>query len=253
MPSIIDTTTTLEGLREEIRELTDYVGPDGNEGFLNNNWLDREIKRSALRLWDVLYHSWGPSFLTESTTVATVSGTREYELPSNMWRFTRADRDISGTRVPMKRISFASATLSDESSSWSNGVAEYYHRHFTSGGAGSDSYAATGVRSRIGFNPIPGAVYTVNINYIPTPPTFRVDGVDHLNLLGFEQYVILQVAMRVRQKDEGDIGALAQDFQDYRQSIIADAPPKDAGAPPTINDVRSYDDAEFDFFFRRRA
>lgn len=250
----IDALIKSDLLIADIRERTDYIlgkGADPEAGFLKDSWIKREIRRAVLRLWDFLYHVYGADFWHTSTTLTTTAGTREVSLPADFWRLKRISYQPTGAvdDVPLSRINMETERLRSISIPWGYGLDIGYYLNIKPQGM-ANQYSLTDV-SKIGFDPIPDAAYTLNLNYVPAPAEIDVDGVGRFwNLFGCEEFVILSVCIKIKQKDEGDPSVFMQALAQERQDIQDNAPPADVAQAETIRDVRGSRENVHDFLWR---
>lgn len=96
-----------------------------------------------------------------------------------------------------------------------------------------------GERNNFGLvnSPVPMAGQTVRLWYVPVLTALSADAdltVDILN--GWEEYIVIDAAMKAMGKEESDISALMARKADIRQRIDAEAQNRDAGAPTRITD-----------------
>lgn len=78
-------------------------------------------------------------------------------------------------------------------------------------------------------------------------------GHQELNCFGYDEYIILDTAIKIRMKQEQDYSDFFTAKEAYRQRIQRDAMPKDQAQPHHIADVRSLnEDVADDPFLRRR-
>ena len=65
---------------------------------------------------------------------------------------------------------------------------------------------------------------------------------DDINVLDFDEYVILDCMIKCREMEEADASVVVGQKAAYRERIQNMAPPKDAGKPSYIRDERATDD-----------
>ena len=87
-------------------------------------------------------------------------------------------------------------------------------------------------------SPVPMAGQTLRLWYVPTLTALSADGnvtVDILN--GWEEYIVIDAAMKALAKEESDVSVFAMRKQAIADRIDAEAENRDAGMPARINDV----------------
>lgn len=239
---MLTTLWTNEQLRTEIRERTDYRGDEGSASYLDNDWLDREIERAVIKLWDFLYHVFDEDFYHKTATLTTVADQREYTLPVDFWRLKRVSASLDGGQqdYPFKRLSLGSSVLHDNSYPWVQGSGIRYYLNMSPNGGGWVTGEVTD--SVIGFDPKPSGVHTVNVRYVPSPVSFSAPNSDAgkmWQLFGYEDFVVLTVSIKVRSKAEDDNGDLKDELAELKAHIQNDVPPKDVAGPSYLADERS--------------
>jgi hypothetical protein len=86
--------------------------------------------------------------------------------------------------------------------------------------------------------PIPAAGQTLRVWYVPVVTALSADGdvtVDILN--GWEEYIIVDAAMKALAKEESDVSVLMARKQSLAERLKGEAANRDAGAPTRINDA----------------
>ena len=86
--------------------------------------------------------------------------------------------------------------------------------------------------------PIPMAGQTLRLWYVPVVTVLSGDSdvtVDIVN--GWEEYIVIDAAMKAMAKEESDIGALAMRKAAMKERLDGEAQNRDAGSPARINDV----------------
>lgn len=88
--------------------------------------------------------------------------------------------------------------------------------------------------------PIPAAGQTVRLLYVPrfTPLTSTQDLPDALSMNGWDEYIVVDAAMKALGKEEGDVTLLMARKQALIDRINAEAENRDAANPATIVDTR---------------
>ena len=137
----------------------------------------------------------------------TTDGTNDrYALPAAFFKLLGVDLLISGSQyVSLKPFAFAD-------------------RNRYSGTASS----------------IPAAGQTIRVFYIPRVTLLAVDGdstVDALSMAGWDEYIVVDAALKALAKEESDVSTLASRKSSLEKRIESESANRDAGSPSTIVDV----------------
>jgi hypothetical protein len=89
--------------------------------------------------------------------------------------------------------------------------------------------------------PVPSANQPFRIQYIPKLKALLLpQDTTTTSISGWLEYVITDVAIKILQKEESDVSALAAQKIALKQRIEQSAPNRDTGRPDTISDVRGW-------------
>lgn len=117
---------------------------------------------------------------TESTTTITADGSATYTLADDFWALlTVHAADTNGRRIELARH-------------------DHHHRPDTSWNSDACSYRVIGVELELSPIPLTG---TYEVRYIPLPATLSADDDQIDGVLGWEEYVVLWVAVKLLQKE----------------------------------------------------
>jgi hypothetical protein len=85
----------------------------------------------------------------------------------------------------------------------------------------------------IRFVPVPSTTQTLKLWYVPaqTPMTDTADTLDGVN--GWEEYVVIDAAMKALIKEESDVSALMAQKEAIKRRIESMSQNRDAGMPET--------------------
>lgn len=209
------------------------------------------IHEGAHALWDLLIAGYGPEYFQKYTLVATVAGTEYYNLPADLYR-------VLG--VSINRT--AGATLTTRSG-WSKMLRASHHEvPELLNGQGSDPYAtryqlskqprgqtsSTYQLDRLILYPVPAAVWTVLVTYVPTLKsvsedlndenseglgTYTYDGIH-----GWEEYIVLWASIRLLGQEESSTTDMKEQLAEMRDRIAGLAGNRDHVEPEYVSDVR---------------
>lgn len=211
---------TLAQLRTRARERADMElgsGQSATDHFITNTELNSYINASIAELYDLLVKAYDADYYLTSSTVTGVASTLEYSLPNDFYKMKGLDRE-DGT--PVKKFLFAKRN---------NGGLKYRLRS-----------------SKLRFSdyPVVGEVFT--LWYIPKPTELSADADTFDGINGWEEYVIVDAAIKMRTKEETDTTDLKMEKQALKSRIEDMSQDRDTGEPERIADVR--DNSNVDSF-----
>ncbi len=212
---------TLLTLRTRVRSRADMVA---QLAFLPDAELNEFINASAQELHDLLIATFSGDYRHSTSTPTIVAGTEAYNLASDFYKLLGVDCVVSGKTVSLKP--------------WTWGERHTYR-------------SATGQipryrieNSQIRFLPAPRSVLTITIHYAPPFVVLAADG-DEVNFPnGWEEYIVIDAAIKCLVKEESDTSALERAKGAKIAQILASAPIRDQGAPPSAVDVEASDPAD---------
>lgn len=216
-------TRTLSNLRSDVRQRADME----NTTFVTDAEVTEYINQSIADLRDLLIEHQGPEhFMSSSTAITTASGTASYALPADFYEMVAVRVDVGGpSKLVALPYSIDEHDVDTSAGDWG------WHR--TS--EGRIRYRIVG--DNIYFYPIPNGAYPVKIWYLPAAtrlvqPADEFDGYN-----GFEEWVILDAAIKCLIKEESDISALLALRERQEQRIARAAGRRDQGGPSKIRDT----------------
>ena len=217
-------TATLSVIRTEAKQRAEME----NSTFVADSEWNGYINRSYAELYDMLVQKFGPEYYITSSTVTTVSGTDSYALAADFYKLLGVDLLVSGTDY---------VTLSPFMFSERNQFGSV--ARILRGGAPDYRYRVQG--SNLVLRPVPKEARTLKVWYIPAYTTLSQDSDTLDGVNGWEEYVIVDAAMKALSKEESDVSVLMAQKQALIQRIEAAAQNRDAGAPLRMVDVRYTD------------
>lgn len=207
---------SLASLKEQARFRADQV----NSGFVTDAELRGYINASLTELYDLLVAAYGDDYFTKTTPQAiTSTGADSYALATDFYKLQGVDLQMdSVTWQTLKPYMFSER---NNFSSWSGGVCKYKL-----------------MGSFIFFKPPPPTGRALRLWYIPICPTLTAD-LDEFDFInGWEEYVIIDTAIKMLVKEESPINELAAQKQAMRQRLDQMKVDRDIGMPMRITDVR---------------
>ena len=210
-------TRTLAQLRDEVRQRANMEHADN---FITDAEIDRYVNQSICAWRDMLVENRGQDFFTGSTTI-TLTGASMYALPADYYQILNVSYVENGV--------FTTLTP--------------YNR-----GDGA-TYANAGgtvpLRYRVANNQLfvlpSSAQGSLLVTYVPLATTLTLD-TDVLEVFnGWEEWIVLDAAMKALEKEATDTGQLFMRREITERRLMAQAQFNDRGFPESVTDVRDVD------------
>lgn len=226
----VDSTFTLDKIRLAAQQKADMENSD----FISVDEWNANITRSYKELYDLLVSAYGSDYYVASSpfTITTDGVSKLFALPTDFYKLLGVDlsSDISTSQfVTLKPFAFSE------------------RNKFNSRGLGLGSnirYRLHG--NKILFNQIPQAGLTVQIWYIPEPTNLTLDTDTLDGIAGWEEYVLVDSAIKALQKEESDTSDLRASKAQMYQRLVAMANDRDAGMPAVVSDVSNLNSLYWD-------
>jgi len=210
---------TLAQLKLRARERGDMV----NSRFISDSEITSYINASVSELYDLLIATRGENYYISEFPITTISGTKDYTLPAGFLKLMGVDWVISaGSTVNMQEFQWKERNLYTDPA-WINGV------------FGNSRYQLRG--GSITFSPTPTSSQAVNVWYIPKPTALAVDADTFDGINGWEEYVIIDVAIKMRVKEESPVQELLLAKKEMKERIAQASKGRDSSEPPRVQDT----------------
>lgn len=218
-------TVTLLELRTQVRQRSDQVGST----FISDSELTGYINASIAELYDLLVLNFGEDYYTNPTPVAlaVVAGTDSYSLESSTYKIAGVDVLVGGLWVSLKRYTMGARNRSQEASSLKDAC-----------------YRLIGTKLR--FTPIPTVSHSVRVWEVPAPTKLVDDDDTFDGIAGWEEYVILDSAIKCLAKEESDVSVLMKAKADQVERVTRASANRDIGEPDEITDI--YEENNEDYY-----
>lgn len=179
---------------------------------------------SAQELYDLLIASGSDFNLKSGTPFNTASGTDLYALATDFYQLRGLDVAVGGPApLSLKRFTFEERNVdASRTPGWPT------------------AYRLSGAYVRLW--PIPQGVYAVTPWYYPVLTLMTVDASTIDFIHGWEEYVVVDAAMKCLRKDDRDVSVLMAQKVAIRDRIIGMAANRDAAAPERVGDVDNVPD-----------
>lgn len=221
---------TLLELRTQSRQRADME----NSEFVSDSELTNYINSSIAELHDIMVQAYGSDYYVSTDTFNTANGDESYDLPADLYKIMGVDISINGDDfISIKRFNFNERNRFTDNTAWNL--------------AGIPSIRYRLLGNQIVFSPVPDSANSVKLWYVPVA-TKLVDDADELDDLNqFSEYVIVDAAIKMMQKEESDVSVLMAEKQMLTKRITEAANNRDAGEPESISDIFAEID---DYYFR---
>ncbi len=216
-------TVGMTSLALQVRQRADM---QNSSGFIGDSELYEYINQSIADLYDLIIAAWGQDRYMATAGVVTASGVDTYPLPSDFYLLRGVDAVLGGNySVSLRPFMFNERNLYKSGPGWLYGQPIAYRLE----------------GSNIVFLPQPTGVFNVTLWYIPAPTRLVVGSETGTNVFdgvsGWEEYVVVDAAIKCLQKEESDPSVLMARKQELKARIEAMAPQRDAGAAERVTDV----------------
>lgn len=211
-------TVTLATLKTQVREAANME----NSQFVSDNELTRYIDMSYAELYDLLTKTF-ENYYTLGPIQAVVSTGNSMPLPADFYKLVGIDINFGGSWYPIKPFEMA------ERGRWVNANKLAY--------VGMINIAYKLIKDAMIFYPESSAAGTYRYWYIPKRTALTTDASTLDGVNGWQQYIIIDSAIKCLQKEESDVSALMAEKAAMLARIQSMAPARDAGAPKRIADT----------------
>ena len=226
VPVQVQNGPTLAQIRTAAQQRADLV----NSQFITTAEWGNYINSSALQLYSIIIEKFGDDYSSATPVKWMTDGiTERYQLPPDMFKLLGVDLYVTPNQ-PSYRLTIYPFNRGQRNkySPWNVPVAY--------GMLSNLHYKLDG--KYLWFAPFPSAGQQIAIQYIPTFTQLVAD-TDVLNtgvLAGFDEYVVLDAAIKAMIKEESDPSPLLAQKAEIVQQIEIAAENRDAGMPATVTD-----------------
>ena len=235
-------TRTLAQLRTEVLQTADMENVGSFIDISTGGEVDRYINASIQDLYDTIIEVMGQEYFLKSDTFTTIAGTSEYSVvvaDDDFYQLYGVDWESGDNKWPLTPYEWQDRH--QDNIAWSTFRDQWggYPCHYRLFG---DQNAATGVYTpRIRLTPEPTSVQTVRLWYVPHPPLLDADADVFDGFNGWEEYVVVDAAIKLLQKEESDTQALELRKSRLLDRIRSMASKRDMNYHQVIADVEDYE------------
>jgi len=210
---------TLLELRNRARQRSDMETSD----FVSDAELNGYINSSIAELHDLLVSAYGSDYFLSDYSFTTSLGTNDYSLPSDFYKMKGLDVNIQGNNWFSVRPFNFNERNRNQDLTWGLLLGP------------SIRYRLMG--SKIKFSPAPDSSYNARLWYVPKAAVLTADTDQYDDLNQYAEYVIVDAAIKMLQKEESDVSVLMAQKQALKKRLEEMADNRDAGQPETISDI----------------
>lgn len=226
--------TTLGAVRLAAQQRADMI----NNNFVPTQEWNDYINHSYTELYDILIQTYGDEYYVANPYLFNTDGRIPglYKLPADHYKLLGVDLGLNGSQtnnssngwITLRKFTFISRN---------NYV--YGNTNVTPMGLSNLRYRIVG--SNIELIPQPASNQTLRLWYIPRPTTLLSDADVLDGISGWDEYIIVDAAIKAMQKEESDVSVLMAQKQALLVRITAAASNRDAGEPEFVSDIRRLD------------
>lgn len=218
-------SVTLSTLRTRVRQQADQE----SSTFISDSELTYYINNSAAELHGLLCTLYEDYYL--SSVEFTLTSSNTYTLPSGFFKLRGLDYSNAGSWISVPRFSFEERNKWQER--YQRGDLEVWRAYRLMQGAiyvlPEDDYAGT-----------------YRLWYLLNYTAMSSDSDTLSDLMGWDEYVVVDAAIKCLQKEESDASLLMARKAELRKRIEAEAANRDASGPERITVVGNIDDFGLD-------
>jgi len=213
-------SVTLLELRNRSRQRADMV----NSKFVTDAELNTYVNASNAELYDILINSRGENYFVLSYNFTTSINQDTYALPSDFYKLMGVDFVTSSTQaITLKAFRWQERNRFRE---------PFYNvRNYNL------MYQVRG--DDLVFIPTPNGSQQIRLWYIPLPQELTLDTDSFNGINGYEEYVVIDAAIKMRVKEESPVEELLLAKESMRQRILSASAGRDSGEPARVVDTDS--------------
>jgi hypothetical protein len=240
--TIIATITgdmTLSQVALAARQRADRV----NSNFVTAPELSSYINQSYFELYDILTNLFQDYYVAEPAKFLT-NGQNQYDLPNGVTTFQREDGSNFIAR-PLYKLIGVDLGLNTSANGWVtvNKFTFIDRNRFVYPNTASTIYGVFNMQYRmlgdkIEFIPTPTSGQPIRLWYVPRMESLLQNTDVLKGVSGWTEYVIVDTAIKILQKEESDVTVLMAQKQALLARINNVAANRDAGQPDKISDTR---------------
>lgn len=216
---------TLAELRTRARQRADMEESE----FVSDSELNGYINNSIAELHDILIQAYNTDYYIESYQFTTINNQDAYDLPADFYKLRGVDAQLNGnSQYTLKPFNFNERNRFNNFGVWNLlGISNIRYRL---------------VGDQLKFSPVPDRATQITMWYIPVATELVADTDELQDLNGYHEYVIIDAAIKMLQKEESDIAVLALQKAAIIERLNSAAQNRDAGSSESVSDIYADND-----------
>ena len=212
-------SVTLLQLRDSCKDRADMTGSNR----IGDSQWNEYINKSKDKLYDLLISAYESEYYTKSIQLDVSANTDTYALPTDFYKTVLVEYLVDTYHTyPLKKFSFAEKNRSVYPSGFNRYGNYLRYRE---------------VADNIVFHPVPVSNCTVKIWYIPTATNLSADGDLLKGFNGWEEFIIIDVAIKAGRNEETDTKDLERDLLNITDRLNTMAENRNVNCSARIQNV----------------
>lgn len=205
-----------------------------SSSFVSDSEWTTYINQSLYALYDILVGAYGDDYYVADPVTFTTDGSSDrYALP-NGTNFSAAPAlykllgvDIALSSSPDSYVTLYPFTMAERN--------KFNVPNFQT------VYGITNLRYRVSgdylwLSPRAAAGQTIQLWYVPVLTELSAEGDTFNSVSGWDEFVVIDAAIKAKDKEESDVTVLASRWQAVKKRIESAAPNRNLAAPKTVSD-----------------
>lgn len=217
---------TLLDLRTRVRQRANME----NSTFVTDSEVSSLVNEGIAGLYNLLIQARGQEYYSIDYVFSTVANQQIYDLPADFYQLLDVTAVIENHTHKLIRYQMADMAALRDSGMTSPATLPRYRLR--------GEFNTTTNVAQIQILPVPNQVFAIALYYVPAPVLLSADSDTCDGIAGFEEWVVLDAAIRCLQKEESDVSFLAAEREKVEMRIRYLRDDRDAGDAPRVQDVR---------------
>lgn len=204
------------------------TGASATRLFVGTTELDSMLDAAARELYDRLVKAIGHERYSLTGSITTVRGQTTYDLPDDFYQLLSVRANYSGLWQELDPYAPSQIAELRNGASYGSGCPPLYRLTGIYGSNINPTF-----KDQIRLEPAPSAVFTVELDYIPTF-IVMTSGTEYSGVNGWEDYIVFSVVADVLAKEESENGYWVAKKNEVGARIDALASRRDRSKPAYV-------------------